>query len=204
MKRALLAMSFCWIALGCEDDGTVCYGLCITESDNPYFPNVEKLCLEDLDEAACNEQLQLECLGYIYGDSDGEPFFSTGCHSCGDSCVDYPEVGFKPNIYLYPEQPAQISVRLDTSPGAELIASVPDYGGGWNVTAEPGGLIDGEYSYLFYETTVDDVFQHEAGWTMPASDVIPWFEKVLAEYGFEGAEIDDFAAAWEGEHPEAG
>jgi hypothetical protein len=190
-------------ALGC-DDGTVCYALCVTESDDPEWPNVDKMCVEDLDdETACNEKLQRMCLGYLYGDNDGEPFFDSDCHSCKDGCVDYPEIAFKPNIYLYPEQTAQLSVRLDLAPGSQIIASVPDYGSGWTVNVAPSSLIDSEYDYLFYETTVNDVFQRDAGWAVAGDGAMEWFADALAAYGFEAAEIEDFVDQWEGNLPEA-
>jgi hypothetical protein len=191
-------------ALGC-DDGTVCYALCITESDDPEWPNVDEMCVEDLDdETACTEKLQLMCLGYLYGEHDGEPFFDADCHSCDDGCVDYPEIGFKPNIYLYPEQTAQLSLQLDLSPGAKIIASVPEYASGWTVNVTPEGLINGAYDFLFYEAVVDDVFQRDEGWVVAADQAMDRFADALDAYGFSAQEIEDFVDSWEGELPEAG
>lgn len=192
-------------ALGC-DDGTVCYALCITESDDPEWPNVDEMCFEDLNsQAACNDKFATECTGDVvgHGDMDAEPIFDADCHSCDDGCVDYPAVGFKPNIYLYPEQTAQISVHLDLARGAQIIASVPDYGDGWAVEVAPDGLIDNEYDYLFYETTVNDVFQRDEGWVIDADQAMAWFADTLAAYDFEAGEIEDFVDSWEGELPEA-
>lgn len=56
----------------------------------------------------------------------------------------------KPVIYLYPEEPTEVTVTLDYS--GELTYTYPAYGDGWTVTAYPDGtLIDAdgkEYSYL--------------------------------------------------------
>ena len=192
-------------ALGC-DDGTVCYALCATDAGDPYMPNVDRMCFEDLSsQAGCNEKLAAECTGDVYGGEHGgpEPTFDEDCHSCDDGCVDYPMVGFKPNIYLYPAQAAQLSVQLDLAPGAQIIASVPDYGSGWTVEVAPDGLIDGAYDYLFYETTVNDVFQRDEGWAVAADQAMGRFADALAAYGFEAGEIEDFIDSWEGELPQA-
>lgn len=203
LSTVLAAASFA--AIGC-DDGTVCYALCVTESDDPEMPDVEQMCFEDLDDnAACAEKIGAECSGDVYGhgDMDAEPIFDADCHSCGDGCVDYPMVGFKPNIYLYPEQTTQLSVQLDLAPGAKIVASVPEYASGWAVEATPDGLIDGAYDYLFYEAVVTDVFQRDEGWIVDSDQAMAWFADVLAAYDFEAGEIEDFVDSWEGELPEA-
>ena len=163
------------------------------------------MCFGNLDdEAACNEKLAAECTGDVYGDNDGESFFDADCHSCGDSCVKYSDVAFKPNIYLYPEQTTQLSVQLDLAPGAKIVASVPEYASGWTVDVAPDGSIDGEYDYLFYEAVVNDVFQRDEGWAVAGDLAMEWFADALAAYGFGAGEIEDFVDQWEGELPAAG
>ncbi|MDD2693423.1 MAG: hypothetical protein PHY14_00650 [Candidatus Gracilibacteria bacterium] len=45
----------------------------------------------------------------------------------------------KPVIYLYPEKTENISVSLDWK--KKLLTSIPEYGNGWNVIAEPDGTL---------------------------------------------------------------
>lgn len=62
--------------------------------------------------------------------------------------------GAKPVIYLYPEISQDISVQIDTSRKAFI--SLPEYGSGWQVHADPDGTLrdtkSGKiYPYLFWE-----------------------------------------------------
>ncbi len=100
-----------------------------------------------------------------------------------------------PYIYLYPEQAMQVAVTIDPSAG-ELIASAPEYGDGWSVWAEPDGLLDGSYRFLFYEHTVPWVFQDDTGWAVPATGIFAWFEEALSEMGLTADEISDFLDYW--------
>ncbi len=59
----------------------------------------------------------------------------------------------KPVIYLYPESKTDVNVRLDFKGG--LVTTIPEYNGGWSVSAAPDGTItnkaDGKkYPYLFW------------------------------------------------------
>ena len=63
---------------------------------------------------------------------------------------DYPAPA-KPVIYLYPETPTEISVKLQYN--GTLDCTYPAYDNGWNVTAHPDGTLfdlrdNKEYSYL--------------------------------------------------------
>lgn len=102
----------------------------------------------------------------------------------------------KPNIYLYPESTQQVSVTLQFK-GNMLVKSIPEYGDGWNVTATPEGLIDGQYGYLFYEATAGGAgFQTDSGFVVSQSDLAVWMEDTLAAYGFNEQEIVDFVDFW--------
>ncbi len=124
----------------------------------------------------------------------------------------------KPNIYLYPEESTEVSVRLDFPRGGGVTVSDPPYDDGWTVTVEPDGWIDtglgyvvvpageagGEeiifdaprYSYLFYEAETPDFWQRERGWLTTADVIGDFFAYVLREYGFRGREVDDFLEYW--------
>lgn len=56
----------------------------------------------------------------------------------------------KPVIYLYPESPTQVSIRVGFS--GEYLFTYPQYVDGWDVIAHPSGEIDADgrkYRYLF-------------------------------------------------------
>ncbi|MDD2635493.1 MAG: hypothetical protein PHW82_08345 [Bacteroidales bacterium] len=109
-----------------------------------------------------------------------------------DTCM----VVYKPNIYIYPKEQIQLSVIIDFPMGGKIIASIPDYGTGWNVIVDTTGLIDNTYSYLFYESTQPDIWQKKYGWIIKTEDLVPFFRENMAQYGFNGKEIDDFVEYW--------
>jgi hypothetical protein len=122
----------------------------------------------------------------------------------------------KPNIYLYPTETIDVSVRLEFAEGCALTYSDPPYGDGWRVTVSPDGWmdngigyvvgeVDGEevifdaprYGCLFYEADAPDVWQTERGWLVDdGEDLGDFFSENLAAYGFEGREIKDFLDYW--------
>jgi len=121
----------------------------------------------------------------------------------------------KPNIYLYPPETTEVTVRLELGEGCALTYTDPPYGDGWNVTIEPDGWmdngigyvvgeVDGEevifdaprYSYLFYEADAPDVWQRGRGWLVTMDVLGDFFASTLREYGFVGREVDDFLEYW--------
>ncbi|MDB4582268.1 hypothetical protein N9164_03880, partial [Draconibacterium sp.] len=109
-----------------------------------------------------------------------------------DTCIRV----LKPNIYIYPEEEILLSVSLDFPQGGEVIASIPDYGNGWDVNVETSGRIDGKYDYLFYESNQPDVWQMEKGWCLKKENLAEFFTNNLTVYGFEGQEIENFIEYW--------
>jgi hypothetical protein len=123
----------------------------------------------------------------------------------------------KPNIYLYPTETTDVSVRLELAEGCALTRSDPPYGDGWRVTVSPDGWmdngigyvvgeVDGEevifdaprYGCLFYEADAPDVWQTERGWLVDdGEDLGDFFAENLAAYGFNEREIEDFLGYWE-------
>jgi hypothetical protein len=108
-----------------------------------------------------------------------------------------------PYIYLYPEATTDVHVALEPAPGTAIEQSEPAYGNGWDVTAEPSGLLDGTWDYLFYEATVRWVFQEEQGYAVPAADIFGWFEDTLPTLGLSADETDDFLDYWTQHLPDA-
>jgi hypothetical protein len=102
----------------------------------------------------------------------------------------------KPAIYLYPQETTQVSVNLNLN--GWFTQTIPDYGLGWNVTAEPNGLIDSKYDYLFYEMklfTLDYDLPNE-GWIVKTSELEPFFDEKLKELGMNEKEVFDFKEYW--------
>ena len=102
----------------------------------------------------------------------------------------------KPNIYLYPEETTQVSVEVELCYGCYIVESIPEYGQGWDVHVEPDGLIDGLYTYLYYESTVPRNYPMDEGWSV-AEDQLPiFFNDTLGAYGFTLQETLDFVDYW--------
>ena len=105
----------------------------------------------------------------------------------------------KPNIYLYPTEETEVSVRF-AYPNL-VTKSEPEYGNGWTVTAHPDGMLctaDGEkQGYLFYESnTMASFFQTEEGFVVMADEREETYRLVLESYGFNEQEIQDFIEYW--------
>ncbi len=109
----------------------------------------------------------------------------------------------KPNIYLYPQTTQQVDVTLDFSPQSFLTVSIPDYGQGWSVVAEPSGLLDGLWGFLFYEAAVGGGWQTSAGHNVPAEQLEAWMYQTLPMYGLNAQETFDFADFWKDALPAA-
>jgi len=104
----------------------------------------------------------------------------------------------KPVIYLYPEEPTEIGVKIELK---TMSVSEPDYGDGWNVVAYPdGGLVnlsDGEkYPYLFWEGTGKFYASPEYYWVVAQDQVELFLVDTLSELGFNHQEIADFNEFW--------
>ncbi|MGL1934292.1 MAG: hypothetical protein OCD01_04710 [Fibrobacterales bacterium] len=101
-----------------------------------------------------------------------------------------------PYIYLYPEEAQQVSVALDLILEGSIVVSDPAYGTGWTVTAEPSGLLDGKYPYLFYEANQAIPMQMETGWVIDGTDLSGELTELLTDLGLIESEIEDFLGFW--------
>lgn len=106
----------------------------------------------------------------------------------------------EPLIYLYPEQKTNINVAL--SPNISLTESAPLYKNGWNVIADPTGLITDPKTNLFYHHLYWE--GNVAGKINPVSDEViaqknihSYFEKSLKILGLNSQETKDFEQYWE-------
>lgn len=102
----------------------------------------------------------------------------------------------KPNIYIYPGENTQLTVKLTFPMGGEIVTSIPEYGTGWNISVDQNGLIDNTYSYLFYESIQPNIWQKDEGWIIEKMELETFFRDNMIEYGFEGQEIEDFIDYW--------
>jgi hypothetical protein len=102
----------------------------------------------------------------------------------------------KPNIYICPTRSMRLQVGLTFPAGGLLTSSIPEYGDGWAVDVLPGGLIDGEYDYLFYEFRTPDLCQYSLGWVVPREELESFFRRNMKETGFRPREMDDFIEYW--------
>lgn len=107
-----------------------------------------------------------------------------------------PEPADAPNIYLYPEIEGKVSVRLELPDNSTIIKAIPDYSEGWSVNVMPEGKVDGQYDYLFYETSLFIEKKATTGWIVQGGDLANEFTQILKAYGFVGREIEDFNQFW--------
>jgi hypothetical protein len=105
----------------------------------------------------------------------------------------------KPAIYLYPLQKSKINVSVDLK--GIITKSEPSYFKGWEVTAEPSGLIDGKFDYLFYEAQLEQLQLSKEGWVVGYKELENWFDSNLKKFGLNEKEISQFKEYWLAELP---
>ncbi len=106
----------------------------------------------------------------------------------------------KPVIYLYPKETTDVSVQV--YPNGGFTFTEPDYGRGWNVTAQPNGQLtnhaDGtQWPYLFWEGHGESNVPVETrGFVVKASEVESMLEDKLGQLGLNKQETADFNEFW--------
>lgn len=100
----------------------------------------------------------------------------------------------KPAVYLYPLQKSKISVSVDLK--GIITKSEPSYFKGWEVIAEPSGLINGKYDYLFYEAQLEQLQLPKEGWVVEYKELGNWFNQNLKNLGLNEKEISQFKEYW--------
>lgn len=102
----------------------------------------------------------------------------------------------KPVIYLYPESPLALSVRV----GADITKSEPTYNDSWNVFAMPDGRLitsGGTYDSLFWEGIGHGEYpQVKSGFIVKRSDVEQTLWQHLKMLGLNKKESSDFMDFW--------
>ena len=102
----------------------------------------------------------------------------------------------KPNIYIYPIQTLNLTIKLVFPQGGSILESIPFYNGIWNIEVDPSGLIDNQYTYLYYECKIADRFNYESGWVVDGNQLEDFFKSNLSKTGFIETEIQDFIDYW--------
>ncbi len=102
----------------------------------------------------------------------------------------------KPNIYIYPTVAIDLSIQISFPNGGQIIESIPDYNGAWEINVLPSGLINNEYEYLFYEARIPELLQRDFGWVINGAGLRSFFINNLDSLKFSIKEIDDFVEYW--------
>ena len=105
----------------------------------------------------------------------------------------------KPVIYLYPEEPTDVSVKLDFA--GRLIKTIPEYRGEWTVKALPDGTLitsNGEkYPYLFWEGVPEkELSAIDCGFCVKGCETEDFLRETLAAIGLSERESADFIEYW--------
>jgi hypothetical protein len=111
----------------------------------------------------------------------------------------YADMTDKPVIYLYPETPTEVSVKLTVD--GKLTCTYPAYDKGWdNFTAYPDGTLvfpDGkEYYCLYWEALQDNEYDFTKGFCVKGEDTAEFLEWALTEQGLTPREANEFIIYW--------
>lgn len=128
------------------------------------------------------------------GSCDGEPIRSVIRIQPEMEAVDE-----KPVIYLYPEAPTEVSVRLTLD--GKLSCTYPAYGDGWkNFVAYPDGTLrfrDGrEYYCLYWEGVQNMHADFSRGFCVRGADTAAFLEWALEAQGLTPREANEFIIYW--------
>ncbi len=110
-----------------------------------------------------------------------------------------PNVCAKPVIYLYPEEPMEVSVQLDFQ--GRLTSTYPAYRDGWRVLAHPDGTLTDpvtsrDYYCLFWEGISDTAYDLSSGFVVAGEDVEAFLESALSQMGLTDREANEFLIYW--------
>ena len=109
-----------------------------------------------------------------------------------------PNAAYKPVIYLYSQEEMQVSVKL-TGDGA-LTCTYPDYGTGWQVTAQPDGTLTDSrgqtYNYLYWEGITDTQWDMSQGFCVKGEYTAAFLENALEQLGLTRREANEFIVYW--------
>jgi hypothetical protein len=113
---------------------------------------------------------------------------------------EYPVEVEKPVIYIYPEVPTEVEVKMNIK--GENAFMYPEYIDSWKFTAHPNGDLvfgDKSYNYLFWESTQyqrNISTETQVGFVVEGKNVVAFFEEKLTEAGLSSTEQADFITYW--------
>jgi len=114
-----------------------------------------------------------------------------------DYYIDYYQLSYKPNIYIYPQTEINLDVNISFPKSGKVIKSIPEFPEQWqNLQIKPDGKINDKYNYLFYESIQPNIFQKTKGWIVKLENLTIFFQKNLQRSGFNQNEINDFIEHW--------
>ena len=107
----------------------------------------------------------------------------------------------KPAIYLYPTKKENVNVKVNTTGFFTL--TIPDYNSltGWDVVANPDGIIEtagNQYPYLYYESKVPDskITKPKNGYVITQNELSQLFQALLPKLGLNNKEMEEFIDYW--------
>jgi hypothetical protein len=106
----------------------------------------------------------------------------------------------KPVIYLYPEKPCLVDVKVN--PKGKFTFTYPEYKNGWKVSADPSGELTFEnkkINYLFWESAQQietKNIEFDKGFAIEGSKTLEFLEVKLTEFGLNSKEKADFITFW--------
>jgi len=148
---------------------------------------------------SANETIRFNNYNYNKSRNEWMPVIR-GKVSAGIDRKYYQTMGSKPVIYLYPEEPMDISVSLN--PRNNVFTTIyPKFNGEntWNVHTEPNGditLKGRKYPYLFWEALLYDNQDLSEGFIVKAEDAENFLEEKLSILGLNDKEKTDFITYW--------
>ena len=134
----------------------------------------------------------------LYLEEEIKAWYDAGSVTVTKVNESYFSVDAKPVIYLYPEQPTEVAVRLDYQ--GKLTCTYPAYNDGWQVTAHPDGTLTDQngqtYNYLYWEGSAHPDYDLSRGFCVPGAETAAFLEKALADLGLNRREANEFIVYW--------
>ena len=111
---------------------------------------------------------------------------------------NFPVALDKPVIYLYPESPQAVTVKLNMQ--GQITCTGPTYRNGWTVEAAPDGTLMDEngqqYHYLYWEGITQTHFDFSQGWCIKGEDTAVFLKRTLHKLGLTHREANAFLVYW--------
>jgi len=147
------------------------------------------------DPSCCPTKQETLCFTLERDENSKEMKLLTCLESLPKKVKDPTRVVKKPALYLYPNKTEKVEVIL--KPKGQITKTIPEYKDKWLVVANPNGLVDNRYPYLFYEVALENsVDLPKEGWIVKTTELEKWFDMNLPKLGLNEKEIKDFKEYW--------